>query len=226
MEEVIKSVECSSQEIEVAYQQMLKAIKNNRESETSSLLQDAASRKQTMKLVQRRLKIDKFKQANWSSEVAPYFIKCKKKLDKFVYSRIAHQDEGVATEIYFRLKEGEQTFIELAREYSQAKEANLYEIYNPVKVCHLESSLGLLLTNKKVGDILPPILCHGIYLVIRLEQIIPATLDEAMHQKLLDELFEKWLQQQCNEPHYRHLMLQKLSSLTSNPASRVTGQTS
>lgn len=213
LEEAIESVECSLEEIETAYRQMLEAANNNRELQAYNMLQqNAASKKQILSLVRRRLKIDKFKQANWSAEVPSYFISCKKKLDKLVYSRIAHQDEGVATEIYFRIKGREQTFTELAREYSQAKEANLYEIYNPIKTCNLESSLASFLTDKKVGEVLPPIFCHNIYLVIRLEQIVPAVLDEAMHQKLLDELFEKWLEQQCEKPQYRQLMLQKLSS--------------
>ena len=47
---------------------------------------------------------------------------------------------------------------------------------------------------------------------MRFEKIIPAVLDEEMRCRLLDELFENWLQERCNNQHYRKLMLQQLSS--------------
>lgn len=213
LETAINSVECTFEEIETAYQQMMEAVKDQKEQKRYACLQgNNLTRKEVLNLVQRKLKIDKFKQINWSDSVPAYFIKRKKQLDKLVYSRIAHADQGVATEIYFRLVEREQSFTELAREYSQAEEAQVHEIYNPVKVCTLDSPLAPYFTNKKPGDVLLPVNCHNVYLVMRLEQIIPAVLDAAMHQQLLDELFEQWLEAQSNQPQYRQLMLQKLTA--------------
>ena len=40
-----------------------------------------------------------------------------------VYSLIRSKDPGVAQELYFRIQEGENTFSELARQYSQGSEA-------------------------------------------------------------------------------------------------------
>lgn len=214
IDDAISSIECTEEEIEAAYQQMMEAVRgNNGQKLYDCLQQQGTNKKQALNLVTRKLKIDKLKQ-NWSAEVPSYFISRKKSLDKIVYSRIAHEDEGVATEMYFRLIEQEQSFTELARQYSQAQEANVYEVYNPVKVCTLDSKLASFLVNKKVGDILPPINCHNVFLVLRLEQIVPAVLNDRMHRQLLDELFEKWLKKQAGDRRCQKSLLEKLSSWT------------
>lgn len=211
IDDAISSIECTEEEIEAAYQQMTEAVRgNNGQKLYDYFQQPGTNKKQTLEFVARKLKIDKFKQANWSAEVSSYFISRKKSLDKIAYSRIVHQDRGVATEIYFRLIEQEQTFTELARQYSQAQEANVYGIHNLVKVCTLDSELAPFLVNKKVGDILPPIDCHNVFLVLRIEQIIPAALDDQMHRQLLDELFEKWLKKQAGDRRSQKLILEKL----------------
>ena len=74
-------------------------------------------------IVIRQFKIEKFKLANWGDKVEAYFLQRKSQLDRAIYSLIRTNDLGVAQEIYFRLLDGEQTFEDLARRYSEGAEA-------------------------------------------------------------------------------------------------------
>ena len=70
-------------------------------------------------LAVRPILIEKFKQETWGIKVESYFLKRKMNLDMVYYSLIRTQDEGLAKEIYFRIQEGEQTFAELASQFSR-----------------------------------------------------------------------------------------------------------
>ena len=213
IDDAISSVKCTPQELETAYQEIMKTtqISSNQEL-TNSCQQNGIAKEQVIASINRKLKIDKFKEVTWGEEVSPYFISHKKKLDKIVYSKIAHKDEAVATEIFFRIMEKEKSFAQLALEYPQTPEANLNRIYDPIQVCSMDSKIAPLLLKIQPGEVLPPINCNNLFVVMRFEKIIPAVLDEGMRCRLLNELFENWLQERCNNEHYRKLMLQQLSS--------------
>jgi len=212
IDDAISSIQCSSEEIETAYQQIIKTkqMKSN-EAFLTNCQQSETAKKQICESITRKLKITKFKQATWGQEIASYFISRKQNLDRVVYSEIVLENEGLATEIYFRLLGKEQSFTELAFEYQKP---DIYRVYDQMKTCPLDSKMAQLLIKYQPGEILRPINCNNVYRVIRFEQILPAVLDESMHHQLLDELYEAWLNQGCNEKHYRRMMLRELNSWT------------
>lgn len=215
IDDAVSSIECTADEIETAYQKIINSSQKNSGQEIStSCKQSAAAKKQVCESIARKLKIAKFKQATWGKEVPAYFISQKKKLDRVVYSEIVHPDQGVATEIYFRLLAKEQSFTELAFEYLHRQNPDLHQVYNQIQMCPLNSPMGQTLIKYQPGDVLRPISCRNLYRVLRYEKILPAVLDESMHCQLLDELFETWIDQGCNDKHYRKMMLQQLSSWT------------
>jgi hypothetical protein len=50
-----------------------------------------------------------------------------------------------------------------------------------------------------IGRVQPPVLIGEWQVIVRVEHIIPAQLDEPMRQRLLKEQFEQWLQDQMME---------------------------
>ncbi|MEL6442186.1 MAG: peptidylprolyl isomerase [Cyanobacteria bacterium J06621_8] len=215
IDDAISSIRCTAEELKTAYQEIFKTTENDQESKLATLCQQSEQAKQQVYAsIIRKLKIEKFKQATWGAEISSYFISQKKKLDKVVYSEIVHPDEGVATEIYFRLLGKEQSFSELALEYLQNNKPQSYQPYEPIKLCTLDSQIGQLLIKHEPGHVLRPIHCGKSYRVLRFEKIIPAVLDHALHCQLLDELFQAWLDQGCNKPNYRQLLVHQLSSWT------------
>lgn len=112
-------IELTSEEKAKSCQQFYE--KNHITSETERrawLMRHGMTLEQLESLATRELKIEKFKQATWGHQLESYFLSSKLKLDKAIYSLLRTKDAGIAQELYFRIKEGEQSFVECAREYS------------------------------------------------------------------------------------------------------------
>jgi len=150
-------------------------------------------------LATRELRIEKFKQATWGPKLESYFLTRKGQLDKVIYSLIRIQDLGIAQELYFRILEGEQTFAELAREYSRGPEAQTDGLIGPVELSVPHPTLAQLLSLSQPGQLSPPTRVGEWLVIVRLEKFIPAQLDEAMRRRLLNECFNNWLQEQLNQ---------------------------
>ncbi len=142
------------------------------------------------------LKLAKFKQAKWGIQVDSQFLEKKAKLDKAIYALIRTKEPGIAQELYFRLQEQENSFAELAKTYSQGPEANTGGLVGPVELGSLHPNLAQMLSTAQPGELLPLTRLGDWLVIVRLEQLIPAQLDEQMHQRLLDEQFQAWLVEQ------------------------------
>ena len=213
IDDAISSIEYTPQDLETAYQQIMKTTQTSGDQELyNGCQQSYDAQKQIHASITRQLKIKKFKEVTWGQDISSYFVRRKKKLDKIVYSKIAHEDADVATEIFFRIREKEKSFAQLALEYPQDPEVHVNRIYDPIKVCSTDSKIAQLLLKIQPGEVLPPINCSDMFVVMRFEKIIPAVLDEGMRCRLLDELFENWLNERCNSEHYRKMMLHELNS--------------
>ncbi len=147
-------------------------------------------------LATRGLRIDRYRQVTWGPKLESYFLTRKGQLDKVIYSLIRTQDLGIAQELYFRIHEGEQSFGELAREYSQGPEAQTDGLIGPVELSVPHPTLAQILSLSQPGQLSPPTRVGEWLVIVRLEKFIPAQLDDGMRRRLLNECFETWLQEQ------------------------------
>jgi hypothetical protein len=154
------------------------------------------TQEQLAALAIRDLKIEKFKQANWQHKLEAYFLKRKGQLDRVIYSLLRTRDAGTALELYFRILEGEQTFADAAKQHSQGHEAQAGGLCGLCELGNLPPGLAQMLKTSQPGQLWSPMRMGEWMVIVRLEQIIPAQLDEAMRQRLLNELFEEWLHQE------------------------------
>lgn len=150
-------------------------------------------------LALRPLLLEKHKTAVWGPKVDNYFLTRKTYLDQVVYSLIRTKDMGLAHEIYFRILEGEQSFAELAREYSQGAEVKTGGLLGPVPLAQPHPAISKLLAVSQPGQLWAPRPLAEWVVIIRLEKLIPAQLDQAMRRHLQDELFENWLAEQMQK---------------------------
>ncbi|MBC6479488.1 MAG: peptidylprolyl isomerase [Hormoscilla sp. GM7CHS1pb] len=147
----------------------------------------------------RPLLLEKFKQANWRKKVESYFLTRKTNLDRVVYSMFRTKDMGLAQEIYFRIKEAEQSFADLAREHSQGSEAHTGGLLGPVPIYQPHPTLAKILSVSQPGQLWPPRKLGEWFVIVRLEKMIPAQLDDGMRRQLMDELFENWLREEIKK---------------------------
>lgn len=154
---------------------------------------------QLEELAIRPLLLRKFKTATWGHKVESYFLKRKTSFDQVIYSLLRTRDRGVAHEIYFRIKEGEQSFGELARQYSQGSEAHTGGVIGPVSLNYPHPAIAKILSISQPGQLWHPLRLEDWFVIIRLEKFFPAKLDQLMRDRLIDELFEAWLQEQIQQ---------------------------
>ncbi|MBV9385884.1 MAG: peptidylprolyl isomerase [Chroococcidiopsidaceae cyanobacterium CP_BM_ER_R8_30] len=200
IDQVVSSVECTPEELARACQQFYE--QNQITSETvrqAWLKHHGTTLEQVEILATRRLKVEKFKQITWGHKLESCFLQRKAQLDRVVYSLIRTQDFGVAQELYFRIQAQEQSFAELAREYSQGPEAQTNGLIGPIELSNSRSEIGQMLSVSQPGQLWPPTRLGDWVVIVRLEKFIPAQLDEPMRQRLLHEMFVAWLSEQLQQ---------------------------
>jgi parvulin-like peptidyl-prolyl isomerase len=154
------------------------------------------SLEQLEELATRELRIEKFKQATWGSRVESYFLANKSQFDKVVYSLIRVSEMEVAQELFFRIQAGEASFNDSAFEYSEGQEAQTGGLIGPVELSMPHPTIASMLSTSTPGELLAPTKLGEWFVILRLEKIIKAQLDETMRQHLLNHMFETWIAQE------------------------------
>ncbi|MDX2098320.1 MAG: peptidylprolyl isomerase [Leptolyngbyaceae cyanobacterium bins.59] len=146
--------------------------------------------------ITREWKVNRFKEKMWGTQIQRDFLQRKDQLDRVVYSLLRTQKPGLAKELYFRIQAGETSFAEAAQEYSEGPEAQSGGMVGPVEMSQPHPVLARILMKSQVGQLFVPISLPPWTILLRLEQRFSAHLDEAMHQRLLDDRFQQWIQSQ------------------------------
>jgi parvulin-like peptidyl-prolyl isomerase len=187
-------ISLTTEEQKLAYQQAFQQLNIDSDDKLNAWLkQQGMTLADLEKRAERSLKLAKFKQTTWGAKVNSAFLERKQQLDRVIYSLICTKDFCVAQELYFRVKEGEQSFDELAREYSQGPEAQTGGLIGPIEIGSVHPNLAKMLIASDVGQVQTPTVIGDWIVLVRLEKVLPVTLDEAMQQRLIDEAFTKWL---------------------------------
>ncbi|MFN6035483.1 MAG: peptidylprolyl isomerase [Dolichospermum sp.] len=127
------------------------------------------------------------------SKLPEYFIERKIYLDRVVLSRILVDSRELAEELQTQIEEG-ASFEQLAKEYSLADERVFNGMMRPLSRGTIPDSLRAAVDATVPGKLINPIEIEGRFALFRLEQILPASLeDPQLKQSLQNELFEKWL---------------------------------
>ena len=193
IDRAIAEIECTPQEIAIASK-----LWQHRQSKSKTALGEIAS-------AIRKLKIEKFKQQTWGDGIPAYFTRRKKQLDRVVYSIVKIKSTEIAREIYFRLIEGEQTFTELTQEYAEHPLVKVSEALGWIELGTVPSSIAQQLSSMKIDTISAPILIENCYAILRLDKYVSAQCDRLMEKRLINELFDRWMQQQLTQQKY-HLV--------------------
>jgi PPIC-type PPIASE domain len=104
------------------------------------------------------------------------------------------EDRELAMEIFYALQEGDLSFGDVAHQYIPDAELRRKGGYiGKVKRKQLLPEVSAAVFAAKPPQLIAPIVTAvGVHL-IQVEEIITPELDQRLHQKILDELFERWL---------------------------------
>lgn len=138
-------------------------------------------------------KLEKLKAAITQAKLQEYFIERKIFLDRVVVSRIIVDNRELAEELQAQIEEG-ANFEQLAKEYSQADDRIVNGMMGPVSRGTMPDTLRAAVDVTPPGKLVGPLELDGRYGLFRVEQFLPASLEDTqLQQALQNELFEKWL---------------------------------
>ncbi|ASC70999.1 Chaperone SurA [Halomicronema hongdechloris C2206] len=197
IDQTVATVDLSEAEKQAAQEQFIQAHQLVSEERQQAFVQQRGlSLEQLPLLAQRQYQLEKYKQQTWGAQLESHFLQRKSQLDRVIYSLIRSQEAGLAQELYFRLQDDGESFAELARTYSEGQEAQTGGLVGPVELSVPHPTLARMLSLSQPGQLWPPTKIGEWYVVVRHEKFLPAQLNEATRKRLLDELFNGWLQDQ------------------------------
>ena len=200
IDKAIADTKCSEEENTSIYNQFCQQNQLTSDEQVQAWLdRQGMNREQLQNSITKRLRIEKYKQETWGDRVDAHFIKRKAQLDRVVYSLIRVEKPEVAQELYFRIKDDENTLSALAMEYSQGTEAQTGGIIGPVEINAPHPKIAQILATCQPGQLVPPTRVGEWIVIIRLENYISAKLDDAMRHRMLDELFNRWLHESIQQ---------------------------
>ena len=137
----------------------------------------------------------RFAVSTFGAGIDERFLQAAGSYDEVIYSFIRVSDYGLSRELWIRLAEGEITFAEAAQQYSQGPESLKMGVMGPVQIGLLQpQELALWLTGLRPGEINPPRAIGDWHVLVRLEKLTPARLDQAMRERLLLEELDRFLE--------------------------------
>jgi parvulin-like peptidyl-prolyl isomerase len=195
IDEALVSIVCSQEETFNAYKAFYHNYQINSDADQAAWLQrNNLTVAQFEYSVLRAIKLDRFKQSNFGSKVDSYFLQRKSQLDRVVYSLLRVKDVHLAQELYFRIQDREATFTELVKQYSGGQEAEIGGMIGPQELSVPHPVLAQKLSSLPLGQLSPPLQVADWFVIVRVEKRLPAQLDKSMQARLIDEMYEQWLQ--------------------------------
>jgi hypothetical protein len=153
---------------------------------------------QLRSVLERDLRIAKWKKAVFEPEAEEHFARRKPSLDRVVYSLLRVKEPGLARELWFRIKQGEATFADLAPDYASGNEVYTGGIVGPVAFGAMHPALAAQLQPAAEGQLLRPLSIAEWFLVARVEHQLPVEFNEAMKHQMIEELAAQWLNERAH----------------------------
>ena len=84
-------------------------------------------------------------------------------------------------------------------EYSQGAEAQTGGLIGPVEINAPHPKIAQILSTCQPGQLIPPTRVGEWIVIVRLENYLSAELDQPMRQRMLDEMFREWLNEEIKQ---------------------------
>ena len=144
----------------------------------------------------RPLRLLRHGQRHFRPKAEARFLERKTELDRVVYSLLRLKDQGLARELFLRIDEDDASFADLAAAYAEGPEQSTRGIVGPVALTQAHPALADRLRTASPGQLLEPFRIEGWWVVVRLEQLTPASFDQATASQMTQELLDQWLQEE------------------------------
>ncbi|QNG27774.1 hypothetical protein [Synechococcus sp. HK01-R] len=150
-----------------------------------------------IKMISRPHQVVRYREERWGPRAQSLYLQHKDQFDTVTYQRLEAADADVMQEIYFRLKDGEESWDSLARQFPGAG-PDATALRGPVPVAELEAPVLEVLRHCEPGKVARPIQIGSLVVVVSLVGFQPSSFNDELRTVLLRQAFESWLQEECS----------------------------
>ncbi len=193
IDNVLKHEQCTAEELAAFYHQEIGKEPAYLERRAWQLRGQGVPEQMVDYYLARPYLIERFKNRMFSQHVANMFLKLKHTRDRVVFSLIRQKDKALLEELYYRIETGECSFAEAAQNYSEGSESVTGGLIGPAALGQLHTYLQQVLLKMTPGNLSHVVQVQDWYALVQLHRIIPAELDDAMRQELIDLQFREWV---------------------------------
>lgn len=184
--------------------ELLKEIFNNNKIESEAdyqlwLEKNAITSAEVLEKAKQSFLYFKYCEERYKHKLEARFLERKDNLDQVIYSLIRVRNPFLARELHLSISENESEFAEMAALHSEGSEKASRGIIGPTPIAKVHPQLAELLRSSKPGEIREPIQIEEWYLVVRLESLYPATLNNHFINQMKNELFNEEIDESTRE---------------------------
>ncbi len=149
--------------------------------------------------VSRKWKWEKWCISNFKDQINSYYLERKEMLDHVTYSLVRVKTKNLADELYMRIKEGEVSFNDIAKKYSEGPEMKTGGLIGPFPMNRAHPQLAEILRISQKGQLWSPTQIDNWWVVLRIEKIDIVPLDKNTALNMALELGENFLKKELDD---------------------------
>ena len=197
--EAIGNSPVSDDELENAKQDLLQQRGFSSIEQWPSLLEGIGKTEvEVLDRLQHLIRKKKFIDERFSPKAEARFLERKNELDQVVYSLLRLENSFLARELYLQIDSRESNFADLAKRFAEGPERNTNGIVGPVSLTQAHPILVEKLRVAQPGVLLEPFRIGEWWLVVRLERYSPATFSNEISNRMCQEMFDLWIEEQTS----------------------------
>jgi hypothetical protein len=149
-------------------------------------------------MVTRPERVVRYREERWGPRANSLYLQHKERYDLVTYRRLQCGNADVMQEVFFRLKDREESWESLAQQFAGG-DPNATGLIGPVPVGNVEETVLTALRQQGAGRVCRPISLGDQVVVVELEAFQPSEFNDELRTRILREEFENWLQEECSK---------------------------
>lgn len=189
----LESIELTTERKEELVREYRKSLKIEKDDDYLNYLKENfLDETLLMEMVTRPERVIKYREERWGPRVQTLYLKNKEKFDIITFRKIESTDADIMQEVYFRLKDREVSWDEMAIIFDPRNERPNARV-GPISVDQIERELLNALREEGIGKIIKPLSTNGKIIVAELELLEPGKFNEEIRQEIMRDEFNEWL---------------------------------
>ncbi len=195
-----KGISVTSEEIQVEADKIRREKRLEKASDTIAWLEEEMITAEDWEAgIEDRLLAQKLAKHLFAKDAENYFAQNRIDFEQVLLYQIVIPYEQLARELFYQIEEEEISFYQAAHSYDLDRsrrekcgfEGKLYRI-------DISPEISAAIFGGKQNEVVGPIKTDLGYHIVKVEEFIKPELTEEIHQKIIDELFEGWLQKETD----------------------------